>query len=118
ANNPPIEITGVVRARVEYTGLTTGLPSWITPTGKTGGLVTSSAIVPGFANGGKWGKLRGPGTPTSDSILARLSRDEYITNAGATKFWGDDFMDSLNRKMLPTSFMNMLGAAASSNSGP
>jgi len=64
------------------------------------------------------GIIRGPGTPTSDTIPLWASRNEYIQNADATKFWGVDFMDSLNRKMLPTAFLNMLGAAATGNSGP
>lgn len=76
-------------------------------------------IIPGFASGGGH-RVRGPGTGTSDSILARLSAGEYVNTDESRRYWGTDFFDSLNRKMLPTSFMNMLGAAAGSggNSGP
>lgn len=71
---------------------------------------------PAYASGGR---VNGPGTGTSDSILARVSRGEYISTAATTNFWGTDVFDSLSRKMLPTSFVNMLGAAAvSGNSGP
>lgn len=74
---------------------------------------------PRFADGGSWGQFSGPGTGTSDSIWARVSANEYISTADATNFWGPDFFDSLNRKMLPTSFLNLLGAAAvSGNHGP
>src|SRR5690606_8085373 len=62
--------------------------------------------------------FRGPGSGTSDSILARVSAGEYISTNSARQFWGTDFFDSLNRKMLPTSFLNMLGAAVSGNRGP
>lgn len=72
-----------------------------------------------FASGGGYGMFTGPGTGTSDSILARVSRGEYINTNDATRFWGADFFDSLNRKMLPASFAHMLGAAAASgNQGP
>lgn len=75
--------------------------------------------TPKFASGGSYGRFRGPGTGTSDSIMARVSAGEYINTAKSTAFWGPDFFDSLNRKLLPTSFMNMLGgAAASGNQGP
>jgi|GEM_PF-4960816 len=75
--------------------------------------------IPGFASGGGWGQFRGPGSGTSDSILARVSAGEFINTADSTKFWGPDFFDSLNRKMLPESFMNMLSSAAvSGNQGP
>ena len=83
------------------------------------GQFANGGEVPKFANGGTWGQFSGPGSGTSDSILARVSAGEYINTASATNFWGPDFFDSLNRKMLPTSFMNMLGAAAGSGgSGP
>ena len=82
----------------------------------TGGQIKDG--LPAFASGGSWGQFKGPGTGTSDSILARVSAGEYINTAKSTSFWGPDFFDSLNRNMLPTSFLNMLGAAAGSNNGP
>jgi hypothetical protein len=54
--------------------------------------------VKGFANGGM---ISGPGTTTSDSILARLSRGEYIINAGAVAKFGSSFFDGLNNGILP-----------------
>jgi hypothetical protein len=47
----------------------------------------------GFATGGR---VTGPGTATSDSILARLSAGEYVINAAAVKELGLDFLDLLN----------------------
>lgn len=91
------------------------LPGGVQANQARGGMIET----PHFASGGSWGQFRGPGTGTSDSILARVSANEYINTADSTKFWGADFFDSLNRKMLPTSFVNMLGAAARGGSnGP
>lgn len=42
---------------------------------------SGGGLVPGFAAGGA---VRGPGTSTSDSILARLSHGEFVVNAAAT----------------------------------
>ena len=47
----------------------------------------------GLAEGGK---VSGPGTGTSDSILARLSHGEYVINAQAASRVGTTFLDNLN----------------------
>lgn len=49
--------------------------------------------LPGFATGGY---VRGPGTATSDSVPALLSRGEYVINAGAVQVLGRDYLDALN----------------------
>ena len=84
------------------------------------GQFANGGEIPHFANGGSWGKFSGPGSGTSDSLLAAVSAGEFISTASATNFWGTDFFDSLNRNMLPTSFLSMLGgaAAAGSSAGP
>lgn len=64
----------------------------------TGGIDVDSASVPGFATGGY---IRGPGTKTSDSILARLSRGEYVLRADAVQKYGLDFLNQLNAGRLP-----------------
>jgi len=46
------------------------------------GAVQLAAVTGAFAEGGK---ISGPGTGTSDSILARVSKGEYVVNARATK---------------------------------
>lgn len=52
----------------------------------------------GFAVGGA---VRGPGTPTSDSILARLSNDEHVWTAREVRaLGGHDAMYSLRRAVL------------------
>lgn len=49
--------------------------------------------APGLASGGH---VRGPGTGTSDSILARLSNGEFVMNARAVRRWGPGFFAALN----------------------
>src|SRR5215216_2122361 len=62
--------------------------------GATGGYVTPRAIVPRKLHRG--GFLDGPGTETSDSIQARLSKGEYVVRAKAVKAVGRDTMDQIN----------------------
>ena len=50
------------------------------------------------------GLISGPGSPTSDSILARLSNFEYVVKASAVKFYGVDLMHALNAMRLPRDF--------------
>lgn len=42
------------------------------------------------------GLITGPGTSNSDSISAMLSNGEYVVRANAVKYYGTDFMNSLN----------------------
>lgn len=43
------------------------------------------------------GHVRGPGSGTSDSILARLSNGEFVMRAAAVRRLGVSFLDSLNQ---------------------
>ena len=54
-----------------------------------------------FASGGQ---VRGPGTGTSDSILAWLSNGEYVLRQRAVQFYGADFIQALNQLKLPKDF--------------
>jgi hypothetical protein len=47
------------------------------------------------------GSVRGPGTSTSDSILARLSRGEFVMRAAAVKHYGPGMMAALNALQFP-----------------
>ena len=49
--------------------------------------------APGLAAGGY---VRGPGSGTSDSILARLSNGEFIMRAAAVRAWGPQLLSSMN----------------------
>jgi hypothetical protein len=59
---------------------------------------TGGGNVEGHAAGGM---IDGPGSTTSDSILARLSRGEFVTRAAAVQKYGSDFFHSLNNMTLP-----------------
>ena len=65
---------------------------------------------PAYATGGH---VRGPGTGTSDSILARLSNGEYVMRAAAVRKWGVNALDRLNGLQLPKFADGGLVSAAS-----
>lgn len=48
------------------------------------------------------GPIAGPGSGTSDSILARVSNGEYVVRAAAVARYGSGFMEAINRMALPT----------------
>lgn len=53
---------------------------------------------PGHARGGM---IHGPGTGTSDSILSRLSRGEYVIKAAAVRKYGAGLLAMINQMLLP-----------------
>ncbi|MBC2676914.1 hypothetical protein [Pseudomonas baltica] len=54
--------------------------------------------VPQFARGDM---VRGPGTGSSDSILARLSNGEFVMRAAAVQHYGPQLLRQLNERRLP-----------------
>lgn len=52
----------------------------------------------GYAAGGE---IEGPGTATSDSILIRGSKGEYMHRAAAVDYYGVQAMDAINAKRIP-----------------
>jgi TP901 family phage tail tape measure protein len=54
--------------------------------------------TPGFAKGDM---VRGPGTGTSDSILARLSNGEFVVKADAVRHYGPDLLRQINARQFP-----------------
>lgn len=58
----------------------------------------SSAATPALASGG-W--IRGPGSGTSDSILARLSNGEYVIKAAAVSHYGPSLLHQINSMRFP-----------------
>ena len=96
----------------------------------TGGYGGDVAHAIGLAGGGMGrsrfsGVVNGPGTTTSDSIPAWLSRKEFVTNADATDYYGTDVMYAMNRKAIPREFFGAMGLAgggspsrAGSGAGP
>jgi phage-related protein len=61
----------------------------------TDGLAGGGQVKRHFAHGG--GLLSGPGSPTSDSIPAWLSTEEYVVRGQAVKDVGVDKLDFINR---------------------
>lgn len=61
--------------------------------GGGGGEDPKSKPLFGFAGGGR---VTGPGTGTSDSILARLSNGEFVMRARAVRKWGVGMLSRLN----------------------
>ncbi len=57
----------------------------------------SGGFIPGFATG----SIRGPGTGTSDSILARLSNGEFVMKDAAVRTYGEGFMHAINNMQIP-----------------
>lgn len=47
------------------------------------------------------GPINGPGSGTSDSILARLSNGEFVMRAAAVQSFGMDFMHAINNGFVP-----------------
>ncbi|MFG3154223.1 hypothetical protein ACGF7W_19515 [Streptomyces sp. NPDC048219] len=58
----------------------------------------SGGPIPGFDGGGR---LFGPGTPTSDSILIWGSTGEYMNRAASVDYYGQALFDALNAKAVP-----------------
>lgn len=53
--------------------------------------------IPGFA----MGSVDGPGTGTSDSIVARLSAGEFVMKDAAVRNYGEGFMHAINDMRVP-----------------
>lgn len=72
----------------------------VTVVGADGTVTTTPANtdVPGYAAGDI---VRGPGSGTSDSILARLSNGEFVMKAAAVQHYGPDFLRRINERRLP-----------------
>lgn len=62
--------------------------------------VDGSDMTLARANGGP---IYGPGTGTSDSILARLSNGEFVVRAAAVKQYGMGLLHAINSMSLPSS---------------
>lgn len=72
--------------------------------------------TPGFASGGL---IRGPGTGTSDSILARLSNGEFVMRAAAVKHYGPRLLELMNGLKLPKfAAGGLVEAGATLQTGP
>ncbi len=94
------EAIGFVKSLVDWVAslgskLSTVPSSLSSAYGSAGGVPLPA---PGNAAGGL---IRGPGTGTSDSIVARLSDGEYVVRARAVQHWGPQFLAALNAMRNP-----------------
>lgn len=95
----------IAKVQQQIQALATDLSSKfiITPTITLGDVSSTNggvapATPPAFATGGK---VAGPGTGTSDSILARLSNGEYVLRAAAVRQYGTALLDRMNGLHMP-----------------
>jgi hypothetical protein len=72
-------------------------PTFQAPQAGVGG----APSVAEFAGGGH---IRGPGSATSDSILAWLSNNEFVMRAASVRHYGVDMMHAINSMRLPKDF--------------
>ncbi|WP_405120746.1 tape measure protein [Pseudomonas leptonychotis] len=63
-----------------------------------GPIISDLPPLPGFATGGK---LRGPGTGTSDSILMWGSNGEFMQPKSTVDYYGEGFMEALRQRRIP-----------------
>lgn len=68
----------------------------LSATGALDDLFADGGSVKGRKDMRKGGKVSGPGTETSDSIPARLSKGEFVLNAEAVKLAGKDNLEKIN----------------------
>ncbi|MCW5558122.1 MAG: hypothetical protein KIT22_09875 [Verrucomicrobiae bacterium] len=74
-------------------GVTAGAGLAMVMASLAAGASAASGAIGGFASGGS---VSGPGSWYSDSILARLSNDEYVVSAPAAMSVGHDTLDQIN----------------------
>jgi hypothetical protein len=67
----------------------------------TGGAAAGDPSIPAMPARAAGGMIHGPGSGTSDSILARLSNGEFVMRAAAVSKWGPRFFAALNGMQNP-----------------
>lgn len=115
---PPAEIERIKAELQRLSETPILIPVQLAPTDEmaAAGLQGGAEVnFPGYATGGH---VRGPGTGTSDSILARLSNGEYVMRAAAVRKWGVNALDRLNGLQLPKFADGGLVSAASQAGSP
>lgn len=115
---PPAEIERIKAELQRLSETPILIPVQLAPTDEmaAAGLQGGAEVnFPGYDTGGH---VRGPGTGTSDSILARLSDGEYVIRAAAVRKWGVNALDRLNGLQLPKFADGGLVSAASQAGSP
>ena len=115
---PPAEVERIKAELQRLSETPILIPVQLAPTDEmsAAGLQGGAEVnFPGYATGGH---VRGPGTGTSDSILARLSNGEYVMRAAAVRKWGVNALDRLNGLQLPKFADGGLVSAATQAGSP
>lgn len=113
-------LTAQLQALAASLGQTLTIPVKMVPTGFAGDMESLSlkqgeVSFPGYATGGR---VRGPGTGTSDSIMARLSNGEFVMRAAAVRAYGPALLEKMNGLRIPKfAAGGLVGAAMSAPVG-
>lgn len=92
----------------------------------TGGYVADYARGLRLAGGGSptrtaypaGGIVEGPGTPTSDSVPAMLSRREFVLRAAAVEHYGPELLHALNARRVPRDLLPGFAAGGTLRTEP
>ena len=95
---PTMDPAAAAKAKADVQTLADELNKTLVITPTIASPQASGAQPAGFATGGH---VRGPGTGTSDSIMARLSNGEYVMRAAAVRQYGTSLLDKMNGLRLP-----------------
>lgn len=109
------QLAGLPDARV-------GVSLFIRPTAADSNANGIPDLVEARARGGivghpHGGRVRGPGSSTSDSILTRLSNGEFVMRAASVRQYGLDFMQALNDGRLGAAGMSASSLGVGSTRG-
>jgi hypothetical protein len=63
--------------------------------------VNNAVIPPGVGGHATGGQIAGPGTATSDSIIARLSNREWVHPVSSVDYYGEPFMAAIQNQAIP-----------------
>lgn len=89
-----VALDGIIsKARAAGAAISQAVSSATSAQAASGADTSAPPSGPFFASGGY---VRGPGSGTSDSILARVSNGEYVMNAASTARLGVGYLNSLN----------------------
>jgi hypothetical protein len=93
-----LDLVAKIKSALSGTGWKNPAASTGGDNAKTGDQASETTPTSNFARGGA---VEGPGSGTSDSILARLSNGEFVMKASAVAAYGTGLFHALNNMQLP-----------------
>ena len=100
-NLAPEQVEAVKTQLQALAGTEVVIPVKLQPTAEMSAIglqPTQQVTFPGYATGGH---VRGPGSGTSDSIMARLSNGEFVMRAAAVQHFGSNLLERMNGLQVP-----------------